>query len=90
MCVRVDFLTFNIVLHNKALPKLTGDFFLTPIIIKNQIKAIFKFSKYCLQFFCSRLNFFFQKQAKIGLLKSIGIPKIFTSIFKNIDSIFFK
>ena len=43
ICVwREAFLTFNFLLHVKAVPKLIGNRFFTPLIYKNPIKAIKK------------------------------------------------
>ena len=40
-----EFLTCNILLPNKAVQKLTGNLFFTPIILKNQIKTSFEKKK---------------------------------------------
>ena len=62
-CVWREFLTINIFLHTKAVPKLKGNFFYTSLIFKNSLKPFLNLNRLIL----------IEKQALIRLSSVIGI-----------------
>ena len=80
MCVGVEYLTFDILLHAKSKQKFIGKQFCIPINFENPIKTIFFYQE--IYFFnlcrvCLNGNIYlsFKKQAFNEFLKVIGIQR---------------
>ena len=79
----VKFLTINVLLYNKFIQKLVGNWFCIPMILKNPLETGFSinfFLYYNLRRVCMDCNKIFLIQ-NTGLIKVIGIQKYFNTIF---------
>ena len=47
MCVEVEFLSFNVLLHSKSEQKVIGKWFRAPIILKNLLKTGVSLRNFC-------------------------------------------
>ena len=71
MCVGVEFITFNVLLHTKSEQKVIGNWFCTLIILKNSLKPGFQ-EELALEAYlnCNKKNRLIN-----GLIKVIGIQE---------------